>query len=244
MIVSSWILSVHYIYNYVNAKNDYRLYIRWMQLTQEVPAKTDRVAGLSRAENRSFWSAEKLLFYYFHRILAVFLVIFLVVVNSLFFIFLFDVDWPTYVLFQTISICHDSYMVYWFLQNFYTINLSCIVVMVFFAKRFRFIAKRLERLNRPKSTPIDNRKLARLVRDHKRVELELLEINEFFKNFLGTNLGHFFFHGITLTMLAIDPSTNWRLSVAFLGLVAAIFIMIIYIQSLVASSVLNEVIVL
>ena len=211
-----------------------------MKLTQEIPAKSDRdykVAGLSRAENKRFWLTEDLVFYYFHRVLGVFLVLFVVMVESLFFIIDFDVHWTSYVFFQTMHIAHASYMAYWFLQSLYTINLSYMIVMLFFVKRFRFVSKHLRRMKKP----INNRKQSRLICDHNRIETELLEMNEFFKNFLGANLVHFFFHGIMFAFIAIDPTTDWRLSIAFFGLVAAIFTMVIYIQSIIASSVLNEV---
>lgn len=91
------------------------------------------------------------------------------------------------------------------------------------------------------SKPIDNLKLYRLVGDYNQVQLDLIDINDFFKDFLGINLFHFFIFGITIIFIAIDPLFEWPLRMAFLAVVAGFYITIIYIQSLIASSVLTEV---
>lgn len=62
IISGLWSLSFHFVFNGLNAKNDYRLLKFWMKLTMELPVKSDedyRVAGLSQDENKSFWLKEK-----------------------------------------------------------------------------------------------------------------------------------------------------------------------------------------
>lgn len=56
-----WTLLYHFVFNFLNAKNDYRLFKIWMKLTLELPAKSKKdykVAGLSQEENQSFWLKE------------------------------------------------------------------------------------------------------------------------------------------------------------------------------------------
>ena len=46
-----WALCFHFVFNYLNAKNDYRLMRFWMKLTLELPIRSDKdykVMGLSR----------------------------------------------------------------------------------------------------------------------------------------------------------------------------------------------------
>ena len=62
-----WALFFHFVFNYLNAKNDYRLMRFWMKLTLELPVKSDqdyKVMGLSRKENKAFWTKEN----YFNRL--------------------------------------------------------------------------------------------------------------------------------------------------------------------------------
>lgn len=91
------------------------------------------------------------------------------------------------------------------------------------------------------SKAIDNLKLYRLVGDYNQVQLELIDINDFFKKFLGVNLFHYFFFGIAIIFIAIDPLIEWPLRMAFFSIVVGFYTIIIGIQSLIASSVLTEV---
>lgn len=58
---SLWSLSYHLVFNWLNARNDFRLFKFWAKLTLEQPAKSDRdyqVAGLGVADNKRFWMKE------------------------------------------------------------------------------------------------------------------------------------------------------------------------------------------
>lgn len=71
VIAGAWSLSFHYVFNYLNARGDYRLFKFWMKLTQELPAKSDqdyRVAGLSKRENQTFWAKENHVNYVWYRV--------------------------------------------------------------------------------------------------------------------------------------------------------------------------------
>ena len=67
-----WALSFHFVFNYLNARNNYRLFKVWMKLTLELPAKVERdyrVAGLPTEENKKFWSTENRLNYIWYRVI-------------------------------------------------------------------------------------------------------------------------------------------------------------------------------
>ena len=56
---------------------------------------------------------------------------------------------------------------------------------------------------------IDNRKLSRLIIEHNKVNYDLIQINDFFKFYVGFNLISFFAFGITgVFILLLD--IDWR----------------------------------
>ena len=66
-----WNLFYHFVFNYLNAKNDYRLFRFWMKLTLELPVKSDgdyRVTGLPTEENKKFWLTENHVNYVWFRV--------------------------------------------------------------------------------------------------------------------------------------------------------------------------------
>ena len=72
VIASFWILSFNFSFNYENAKDDCRLFKFWMNLTMELPVKSEddyRVAGLPREINKKFWSTENYVNYVLYRVL-------------------------------------------------------------------------------------------------------------------------------------------------------------------------------
>ena len=85
-----WTLSYHIVFNYLNSRNDYRLFKVWMKLTLEVPVKNDedyRVAGMSKEKNKKFWSTEDRVNYVWFRVANWYIVILSLVFSSqLFFV--------------------------------------------------------------------------------------------------------------------------------------------------------------
>ena len=90
VIVSSWAISVHLIFNHLNTRNDYHLIRAWMKISYELPAATDRdyqVVGLSREKNKNFWLAEDAFNARYNRIMNVSLLVSCVVFSmQLFFV--------------------------------------------------------------------------------------------------------------------------------------------------------------
>ena len=219
-----WIAFHFVIFNHLNAKNDYRLYRLWLKLTQELPAKTDqdyKVAGLAKEENTKFWLNENYITQVGYRTITGAIFLFLASVNTLFFYIRFDVDWVTYTFFHTLHICHHCFMVFGFMHSIITVTLFVLTIQRFFAKRFHSISKHLRRMNRNKS--IRNRKLFRMICDYKQVEHELLEMNDFFKAYIASNLICFFAFGIPVSFLGIDESTDLRLRLIFSGLMPGMY---------------------
>ena len=84
-----------------------------------------------------------------------------------------------YGLAHTVNYLHTAFIIYLFLGIGCTLNLFYIEMIVFLAKKFRNIAKRIERTNVNK--PIDNRRMSGLIYSYNRTVFELIEMNNFFK---------------------------------------------------------------
>lgn len=97
-----------------------------------------------------------------------------------------------YIFFQAFHVVIVSYGLFSLIHCFYSLNLFYVTCMLFFTKRFRFIGREVERMSVSKSKPIDNRKLSRLIIEHNIVHYDLIQINDFFKSFVGFNLISYF----------------------------------------------------
>lgn len=76
--------------------------------------------------------------------------------------------------------------------------------MRYFAKRFSYIARQVEKMKRPKlSHHNTNRKMSRLVAEHGIVHHDLMLINDFFKYYLGFNLIMFFAIGVIVIFVSL-----------------------------------------
>ena len=72
IITGLWSLFFHFVFNYLNARNDHWLFRFWIILTFEVPVKNDKfykVAGLSKKEGKNFWAKENRINYVWFRVL-------------------------------------------------------------------------------------------------------------------------------------------------------------------------------
>lgn len=110
--------------------------------------------------------------------------------------------------------------------------------MMHFVVRFRYVVKRLERLN-SKTKRVDNRKLVKLIYQHNRIQFELAEINNFWKDKIGWNVVYFFAFGIIQVLIAIH--VDIRLEMNFLAMVIVMYLTCIYGTFAVANKIPAEV---
>lgn len=160
-----WQFWIRYVFEYANAKNDFRLFRVWLKLTYEIPAKSERdyrVAGLPTEENKSFWMAEDRFNALFYRAANVFLTFACSLVVAQFFLVQFDVQLWIYLLVQIVHLVYTNFYIWMFIHLIYTGNVFFLGVVKFFAKKFSHISKRVRRLAM-RTKKVDNRKLARLI---------------------------------------------------------------------------------
>ena len=168
----------------------------------ETPASNGHeVVGISQAENKKFWEAKKRFNCRYNQITN-----WLVVMASIWFdiqLFLvsFDVEIVVYIVIQAFNILNGNVFIWSFLFSIYTLNVYFIECMLFLRKKIRHISQQVQQLRTSKTKLINNRRLARLISDFNRVNSELIEFNDFFKNFLGSNVLHFF--GLAIFMAFI-----------------------------------------
>lgn len=187
--------------------------------------KQRRVAGLSRAENENFWQSEDHFNHQCCRTIKTFLIVLSFSYNAMYLLIRYEVDLCTYVLFTAIAMAHYTCFVYIFLLTIYMVSLFLLGIFCFFVRRFRYVRKRVERLNATYK-PSHNRRLARLIYDHNRVHHDLIEMNSFFGNYVGVNAIGFGALGILATFVVIHESVDWKLKLfmatALLGMYATI----------------------
>ena len=208
-----WAPFFHLSFNYLNAKNDYRLFKFWMKLTLELPVKSDsdyQVAGLSQEENKRFWSTENRINNVWYRAINWYIAFISIVYNAQLFLVRFEgveILSFRYIFFQALHVLIISHGLFSFLHCFFTINMFYVTCMLFFTTRFRHIGKEVERMSVSKS--IDNRILSRLIIEHNRVHYDLIQINEFFKFNTGFNL--ISFYGVVVpATFAMLLDLDWR----------------------------------
>lgn len=103
-------VSLHFVFNYQNAKNDYRAFRVWASISEEAPAAERSCKAMlawSQEENNKFWAAEQKFNRVWNRTMNVLFVILCVMFNIGLFIDQFDVNVYTYVTVQTIQVAHN-----------------------------------------------------------------------------------------------------------------------------------------
>lgn len=151
----SWGLSLHWTFNYLNARNDFYFFRVWMRITQELPAKSEQdyeVNGLPREENKRFWQTEKRLNSLWLKVSSGFIGVSCIVFCGQLFLVPFEADLSVYVLVQTLHVLHSSYSLVVYLHSFFSINLFYIWTMKFTSTRFAHIARQVQRLCAPEAT--------------------------------------------------------------------------------------------
>lgn len=100
-----------------------------------------------------------------------------------------DADWFSYVLFMTIHILHNCHFIVGFQHSIYTVSLFTIQVAWYFTKKFAYIGRKVRRLNATfKMRRVNNRELAKLINDYNSVQVEVIKIRKFFRNYVGCNI--------------------------------------------------------
>lgn len=195
-MASSWSVALYLVFNHWNARKDYYLFRQWMSLTQEIPPKSNpnyRLVGLSAEENAKFWQTEDLINRIIYRLANCFLLFFSIIASGLLFIVRFEkVNLWFYLFMQTINVLHVACFFFCFYHSIYMVNILYISVVRILTKKFHAIAARAAQCNAARFKVVNNRRLFRLLYEHNRVSLELLEMNAFFCNFVGVNLVHLF----------------------------------------------------
>ena len=192
-------LFIHLAFTHWNAKKNYRPFYRWMKLTMELPADghalteiDHKVFGLPPEENKRFWAAEDKFNNIFIRLLNVYCVLTWPVFDLQLFMVKFpQVEMAVYIAAQTINVAHGLFIIWHFFHIVYTLACFFIQCMWFLCQKFRHISKKVGYLRKTKSKLIHNQRLAKLIRDYNEVLAEVVDINDFFKGFLGHNLLHF-----------------------------------------------------
>lgn len=171
-------------------------------MTGEIPAreKSDqKLIGWSDAESQEYWLKEERFNYYYYRVMNWSFLFGFSLVNLQYFLSDFDVPLVVFILVQLINSFHNSHYAFGLLHSIYSGNLFYTQIIRFLAKRFRAIGRQVARMNAKKK--VDNRKLAKIIYEFNRTEHDLMEMNQFFREFVGTNILHFFRWVSTSTIL-------------------------------------------
>ena len=117
----SWQSSLHFSFVQMNSKEDFRLFSRWISIANELPPQGEednRVVGLSRKENKEFWTTESRFNHLYNRFanIAIFFMSLFVCIQ--YFLIQFKVDFYLYLLVQ---LFHASYTFLWFYYYFHCI---------------------------------------------------------------------------------------------------------------------------
>lgn len=198
-----------------------------MQITCEVPSDNDgdyRVAGMSRKEHKNFWVKERNFNYHWYWIASCNNFSLGLMFSVALFMVPFDVSIYIYVPVQTFNMFHCVYALFYFLHSVYTTNIFILQIIHFLSLKFKCIGRRLARLDGSDNKKVD-RRLTGLILDFNRVQLELIEVNDFFKNFVGVNTIFFFIISVQCMFLSIF--VGWLLRVTLLAAIFAMYLTII-----------------
>lgn len=199
IVFLSWVLFTHVSFVHSNAKNNYHSFYRWIKMTNEMPSNGQMVAesehqvvGLPPKENKRFWALEDKINSRYIRVMNASIVLSWLVFNvQLFLVNFSEVDLWLYILVQTLHMANGDFFVWNYFHSVYTLNVFFIECMWFLSKKFRHLSRQVQNLRATRTKLIHNKRLTKLIQDYNEVMAELMDINKFFKNFLGHNLLHF-----------------------------------------------------
>ena len=175
-------LSLHFVFLHVNARHDYDLFLKWMRISGELPNESN-VVGLRREEHLKFCKKERNFNFFWYRVVSCFTLGLCLMFCIPLLLLPFETSWCSYILVQAFNIFHLTFSIFYFLHSVYTTNIFVLQTIHLFSLKFKFIGRHLASLGATKK--INNGRVARLIFEFNRIQLELLEVNTFFKNFLG-----------------------------------------------------------
>lgn len=180
----SWQSSLHFSFVQMSSRENFRLFFRWISIANELPPQgeeEERVVGLSRKENREFWKSENRFNHLYIRFANSAIFVMALGISVQYFLIQFEIDFWVYL---TVQLFHASYTFAWFYFYFHCIctpAIFCLGVSKFIAKKFRYLAKQARRLSYAKTKRLDNRRVTSLIHQHNHVEMEVFEMNVFFR---------------------------------------------------------------
>ena len=183
-----------------------------MRLSLEMPVRQEQdyeVPALSREENKTFWLAEQQFNLNCFRLIYSALFVANLLFNAMLFVVHFETNLYSYIFFQGLNIALNTSVVFTFLPSIYLVSLFGLNLMRFFAKRFRHLQKRIDRLSAA-TKQVNNPKLTKLIHEHHCVYHDLIEMNEFFRDFVGVNFICFCAMGVLNTFTVISEPVNWK----------------------------------
>lgn len=108
LIAVSWMVCLHFAFNYLNTKHCYRSFRKWAVITEEMPVEArGEVVGWDEEENERFWKAERKFNRIWNETMTVFFVVLCVMFNSAMFLVHLEVDVYTYLLVQAFQVAHN-----------------------------------------------------------------------------------------------------------------------------------------
>lgn len=206
LIMLSWQVSIHFAFIQLNGKEGF---LKWIIIANEVPAHSDnRVVGLSRKEANEFWATENRFNHLFYRLGNIFIVFVWCILSVQYFMVSFDVDFRLFILVQAFHISYILPFCYFFFHSIYTLSIFQLSLSKFLAKKFRYLTRQLARMN-VSSKPINNRKLASLIYKHSIVQIELLDVNDFFKVFAFLPQRLMIYHSKLGFLISPNAELHW-----------------------------------
>lgn len=177
----AWQCSLHFAFIWMNEKEDCRLFLRWIMITNEAPTKGDtRVVGLSRKENNEFRQTERRFNRLYYRFADIAIYGLSAVIAVQYFFVRFEIDLCLQILVQAIHVGCFYLFGYLIVHCICDPSIFHLGASKLLAKKFRFLSEKVMRMN-ASTKLIDKRRLAWLIREHNRVSMELFEMNSFFK---------------------------------------------------------------
>ena len=197
------------------------------------------MVGLSRKEHLNFWNKERNFNFFGHRMISWFTLVVGLIYCVPLFLSRFDVPWVTYILVQTFNAFYCVYTVYSFQRSVYMTTIFALQTIRLFSLKFRSIGRRLALLDALEAKKCNNR-LARLIHEFNRVQLELIETNDFFKNYLGFGMLSCF--SMAILCMFLSTFLDWFQRVALLSGIFVLYLTTILVPFCFADCILVEVI--
>lgn len=160
-----------------------------MRISGELPVNNKgdyRVVGMSSKEYQNFWIKERNFNFFWYWMVSWFTLMVGLMHCVPLLLLPSDVPWYScsYILIQAFNAFTCVYTIFYFLHSVYMTTIFALQIIHFLTLKFKCIGRRLARLDALGSKELNNR-LAKLILQFNKVQLELMEVNDFYKDFLG-----------------------------------------------------------